>query len=113
MTLTTTSFYNCVDVKTFDITVMPVPIPQFTADPMTQVFNAAGNPVTFTNATNAGTWSWLWRFGDNTTSTEKDPVHAYTNVGTYSVTLIVSNANCSDSVKHNVSVVPPAPVARL
>ena len=109
--LTTTSFYNCVDVKTFNITVMPVPIPQFTAVPLTQVFNAAGNPVTFTNTTNAGTWNWLWNFGDNTTSTDENPVHSYTGVGTYTVTLIAGNANCSDSVKHNVSVVPPAPVA--
>jgi PKD repeat protein len=111
--LTTTSFYNCVDVKTFDITVMPVPIPQFTAVPLTQVFNAAGNPVTFTNATNNGTWNWLWNFGDNTTSTDMNPVHSYTNVGTFTVTLHVSNANCSDSVKHSVSVVPPAPVANF
>ena len=43
---------------------MPVPIPQFTAVPLTQVFNAAGNPVTFTNTTNPGTWNWFWRFGD-------------------------------------------------
>ncbi len=111
VTLTTTSIYNCIDVKTIDITVLPAPIPQFTAIPLTQVFNAAGNPVTFTNTTNAGTWNWLWRFGDSTTSTEKDPVHTYTNVGTYSVTLIASNANCSDSVKHNINVVPPAPFA--
>ena len=111
--LTTTSFYNCVDIKTFDITVMPVPIPQFTAVPLTQVFNAAGNPVTFTNTTNPGTWNWFWKFGDNTTSTVMNPVHSYTNVGTFSVTLIASNANCSDSVKHNVSVVPPAPVANF
>ncbi len=90
---------------------MPVPIPQFTAVPLTQVFNAAGNPVTFTNTTNAGTWNWLWNFGDNTTSTVENPVHSYTGVGTYTITLIAGNANCSDSVKHNVSVVPPAPVA--
>ena len=88
--LTTTSFYNCSDVKTFDITVMPVPIPQFTAAPLTQVFNAAGNPVTFTNTTNAGTWNWFWNFGDNTTSTDENPVHSYTDVGTYTVTLIAA-----------------------
>ena len=29
------------------------------------------------------------------------------------VTLIASNANCSDSVKHSVSVVPPPPVANF
>jgi PKD repeat protein len=41
----------------------------------------------------------------------KPPIHTYTNVGTFSVTLVVDNGVCSDSVKHNVSVVPPAPVA--
>jgi|GEM_PF-675330 len=111
VTLTTTSFYNCVDVHTFDITVMPVPIPQFTADPSTQVFKPAGNPVTFTNTTNSGTWNWLWRFGDNTTSADMNPVHSYTNTGNFNVTLVVSNAFCSDSVRHSVNVVPPAPVA--
>ncbi|MFZ2339142.1 MAG: PKD-like domain-containing protein [Bacteroidales bacterium] len=109
--LTTTSFYNCVDTKTFDITVMPVPLPQFTADPVTQVFDPAGNQVEFSNQTNDGTWNWLWRFGDNTTSTEEEPVHSYNDVGTYTVTLIASNAHCSDSVSHDVTVVPPAPVA--
>ncbi len=109
--LTTTSFYNCVDTKTFDITVMPVPLPQFTADPVTQIFDPAGNPVQFTNETSDGTWNWLWRFGDSGTSTDENPVHSYNDVGTYTVTLIASNANCSDSVSHDVSVVPPAPVA--
>ena len=68
ITLTTTSFYNCTDVKTLNITVMPVPHQQFTALPVTQIYNTAGNPVTFTNATNAGTWKWLWKFGDGATS---------------------------------------------
>jgi len=109
--LTTTSFYNCVDVRTFDITVMPVPIPQFTADPSTQVFKPSGNPVAFTNTTNPGTWNWLWRFGDNSTSADMNPVHSYANTGNFDVTLVVSNAFCSDSVRHSVNVVPPAPVA--
>ena len=112
VTLTTTSFYNCVDTKTFDITVMPVPLPQFTADPATQVFDPAGNLVEFTNETNPGTWTWQWRFGDGSAvSTDEDPDHTYNGVGTYTVTLIASNAHCSDSVSHDVTVVPPAPVA--
>ena len=41
--LTTTSFYSCTDVKTLDITVMPVPAPQFTATPTPQIFDPAGN----------------------------------------------------------------------
>jgi PKD repeat protein len=113
VTLTTTSFYNCTDVKTLTITVMPVPLPQFTALPVTQIYNAAGNPVTFTNTTNPGTWTWLWKFGDATTSTDQDPTHTYTGLGSYDVTLVAGNANCSDSVKHTVIVTPIPPVANF
>lgn len=35
--------------------------------------------------------SYLWTFGDGATSTEKNPSHAFTAAGTYSVTLSVSN----------------------
>ena len=111
--LTTTSFYNCIDVNTYSITVMPVPVAQFEAIPPTQIFNSSGNPVAFTNTTNAGSWNWLWRFGDGATSLLRDPVHSYTAMADFNVTLKVSNANCSDSVKHIVSVMPPAPVANF
>jgi PKD repeat protein len=113
VTLTTTSFYNCTDVKTLDITVMPVPLPQFTALPVSQIYNAAGNPVTFTNTTNPGTWTWLWNFGDGATSTDQSPTHTYTALGTFDIVLIVSNANCSDSVKHSVTITPIPPVANF
>ncbi len=93
VTLTTTSFYGCTDIKKYNIVVMPVPLPQFIAAPPTQVFNPAGNPVVFTNQTNAGTWSWLWTFGDGTTSTDQDPTHNYTDVGTFMVTLKAGNAD--------------------
>jgi PKD repeat protein len=95
------------------ITVMPVPLPNFTANPVTQIYNAGGNPVTFTNTTNAGTWTWAWRFDDGGTSAAQDPVHTYTGLGTYNVMLTVSNANCTDSVKHPVTVTPVPPVANF
>jgi PKD repeat protein len=109
--LTTTSFYNCTDMKTINIVVMPVPLPQFTAVPPSQIYNPAGNPVTFTNTTNAGTWTWLWRFGDGATSTVQNPAHTYTDLGDFPVTLVVSNSNCSDSIMYTVSVTPLAPIA--
>ncbi|TAL71179.1 MAG: PKD domain-containing protein, partial [Bacteroidetes bacterium] len=109
--LTTTSFYSCEDVKTINITVMPVPLAQFSAVPPSQVYNVAGNQVSFTNETNAGTWSWLWNFGDGATQTIQNPSHTYTALGDYDVSLVVSNANCTDSIKHTVSVLPQAPVA--
>ncbi|MBK7710503.1 MAG: PKD domain-containing protein [Bacteroidales bacterium] len=111
VTLTTTSFYNCTDVKTLDIVVMPVPLPQFSANPPTQVFNAAGNPVVFTNETNAGTWNWLWTFGDGNSSTVQDPTNTYTNVGTFTVTLTASNSSCTETVSHEVMVTHIPPVA--
>jgi len=109
--LTTTSFYNCTDISTTVIRVMPVPIPQFSAIPVTQIYNAAGNQVTFTNMTNPGTWTWLWKFGDGVTSADQNPAHTYTNIGDFEVILIVDNGNCSDSAKHVVSVTPIPPVA--
>jgi PKD repeat protein len=113
VTLTTTSFYNCTDVQTMNIVVMPVPLPQFQAAPLIQTYNAAGNPVTFTNQTNAGTWTWGWKFGDGGVSTAQNPAHTYTNIGDFNVVLTVRNVSCTDSVKHTVTVRPQAPVAQF
>jgi PKD repeat protein len=92
---------------------MPTPIAQFTALPVTQIYNAAGNQVNFTNTTNPGAWTWSWRFGDGIKSTDQNPSHTYTSLGTFEVVLKVSNGVCSDSVKHSVSVTPIPPVANF
>ena len=47
--------------------------------------------VTFINESTGNPTTWLWNFGDGTTSTEQHPTHTYTNPGTYIVTLTVSN----------------------
>lgn len=36
--------------------------------------------------------SWLWNFGDNSTSTVANPTHAYATAGTYTATLTVTDA---------------------
>jgi len=109
--LTTTSFYSCQDWVEKDIVVYPVPAPLFTANPPLQTWPDA--TVSFTNNTNAGTWDYLWRFGDNTTSTESDPTHIYTAPGDYKVWLVVNNAYCSDSIDRNISILPTAPIANF
>lgn len=43
---------------------------------------------------NAYADSWLWDFGDGNYSTEKDPMHDYTDTGTYNVSVTVSHGNC-------------------
>ena len=49
--------------------------------------------VTFTDASTApGAASWLWDFGDGTTSTQQNPTHVYTEEGRYTVRLTVTGS---------------------
>lgn len=48
--------------------------------------------------------TYLWKFGDGTTSTEKDPTHSYNNVGVFSVMLIASNDQFSDTISYTIVV---------
>ena len=43
------------------------------------------------------TVSWLWDFGDENTSTEKNPTHTYSEGGDYDVSLSISNNDCNDT----------------
>ncbi len=53
--------------------------------------------VAFSDASTNSPTSWLWEFGDGSTSTDQNPVHTY-SAGTYTVNLTVSNADGSDKV---------------
>jgi PKD repeat protein len=44
--------------------------------------------------------SWSWDFGDGCTSTEQNPVHVYTGVGRYTVSLTASNNAGSNKVSY-------------
>ncbi|PWR75016.1 PKD domain-containing protein [Methanospirillum stamsii] len=54
--------------------------------------------VTFTDASQNNPTAWSWKFGDNVTSVEQNPVHTYTVPGTYPVTLNCSNSAGSDEI---------------
>ena len=54
-------------------------------------FEVDGLAVQFTNAS-TGAEAYLWNFGDENTSTEKDPEHTYDAAGTYTVKLTVQDA---------------------
>jgi PKD repeat protein len=54
---------------------------------------------------------WAWRFGDGGTSTERQPTHSYSNPGTYTVMLSVTDNHGStdeSSTQINVAVPPPS-----
>ncbi len=45
------------------------------------------------NNTSTGGGSYVWSFGDGSTSTQTNPTHRYTSNGTYTVTLIATGCN--------------------
>ncbi len=72
------------------------------------------SPVRFTDTSANVPQSWLWEFGDGTTSTEENPVHTYTAPGTYTVKLTVTNYKGTDSetkTGYITKIIPPVPVA--
>jgi PKD repeat protein len=64
-----------------------------------------GYSVSFTvDVRNADTY--LWDFGDNTTSTEESPVHEYQLSGTYTVTLTVSGKGGESMATAQIEIEP-------
>ncbi|MBK8722723.1 MAG: PKD domain-containing protein [Saprospiraceae bacterium] len=63
-------------------------------------------PVSFQNQS-INAQSLLWDFGDGTTSTEENPVHSYSKIGTYPVSLKVNNIS---SISSYVAVLPDRPL---
>ncbi len=56
--------------------------------------------------------SYNWDFGDGNSSTDQTPEHQYAVAGTYTVTLVVTNAaGCTDSISENITVVKTLNVA--
>jgi hypothetical protein len=67
--------------------------------------NISGNTVNFVNITSAvPAATYLWRFGDNTTSTDANPAHTYAGPGNYTVKLIATNACGVDSISNSVII---------
>ncbi|MFC2101158.1 FISUMP domain-containing protein [Bacteroidota bacterium] len=90
------------------ISVGTAPVAAFTA--AFTIINI-NKPVSFTDQSSNIVTSWLWNFGDGVTSEQKNPVHSYSSIGLYSVSLTVTNAFGSDNeTKSNyISVLPTCP----
>lgn len=111
VTLVITSAQGCVDSTTLMINVYPLPVAEFTADDI-----CLGGGIAFYNqssVTGGGTFNLQWSFGDGDSSDLENPVHTYTNSGTYNVNLTVTtNSGCIDVTTQQVTVNAP-PQARF
>jgi PKD repeat protein len=90
--------------STQDITIFPVPVPNFTFTiDATSPETDPGRVVTFVNSAENAT-SYKWDFGDNTTSTEANVVKTYNIKFSYQVTFTAINDRRKVSVTKTVNL---------
>jgi uncharacterized protein (TIGR02145 family) len=99
----TNSFGN--NTKTLNITVSEpsnqAPIADFTAS-KTNI--TKGETIQFTDKSTNSPTSWLWDFGDGTTSTQQNPLKSFNSVGNYTVTLKATNSFGNSTKTTNITV---------
>lgn len=78
------------------ITVIGQPLSDFS-------YVVNGNEVEFTNFSQFGE-TYLWTFGDGSSSTEEEPIHSYTGDGTYTVILTVENECGGNSTSTAITI---------
>ena len=98
------NFGACVDSITKLIRILPKPVVKFNGGDTNNC--KAPFKVNFINQSSGGV-TFFWDFGDGVTSNWQTPNHTYTNSGSFTVKLRVTNANgCADSlIKTNYIVI--------
>ena len=104
VSLTATTEKGCITNSVKQATTFPIPVVSF----------AIGEPcfganATFTNQStiSSGTMTHAWNFGDGNSSTDVSPVHLYSAVGNFSVSLeVTSNNGCKVTVSKFLYVSP-------
>jgi len=76
-----------------DLSVLP-PAEELTCEAGGPYNGNVGDTIHFTGTASGGyePYTWLWDFGDESTSTDQNPTHVYTTPGNYSITLTVYDA---------------------
>ncbi|HRY33801.1 MAG TPA: PKD domain-containing protein [Bacteroidales bacterium] len=104
VSLTATSARGCSDTVTLPVYVSPPFQADFTADTA-----CWGSPTWFTDSvlTPSGDniISWIWDFGDGSSSFDPDPSHTYLYPGIYTVFLLATDQHqCEQLIMHKVVV---------
>lgn len=87
------------------ITVFEPPVASFTVFP--EIVQIPGGWAQMINQTELG-HTWQWDFGDGNTSEEKEPVHYYTQPGTFTINLVAGSETepqCFDETSRQVVVI--------
>ncbi len=106
--ITHSTNFGCADTLTKSVQVYYNPIASFTYSNV-----CFKDSMFFTNTsyvdTSTSIASYLWVFGDGSaTSILQNPVHYYSNAGTYNVTLVTTTADfCTDATNNSVKVFDP------
>lgn len=112
-TLTVTDANGCVSTTSTTVDALEIPVVDFIAD---QPIGCSPQGINFSDLTTSPyvKTSYLWDFGDGTTSTSPGPFHQYTSDGDYTVKLIVEDQNgCRDSLVKTNYIRLSHPVARF
>lgn len=100
---------GCEDTLIQNVIVFPLPDPDFTVAQACM----GDSSYFYDNSSSLGgnIVSWKWYFGDGDSISSQNPVHKYSNSGSYTVWLIVKDINGSiDSISH-IAIVNSNPIA--
>lgn len=110
VTLVVTNSFGCTDTVVHPININPLPILNFAA-----AATCIGSSTSFTNSSWIGgsgvIASWLWDFGNGSTSGAFQPVVTYTAPGTYTVMLVANSDYGCDDTLYKTLIINPLTIA--
>ncbi|WP_421918610.1 PKD domain-containing protein [Marinifilum sp.] len=89
-------FAACNEVEDLSIT-LDTPVADFVVRDTSDI--GLNGVITFTNKSVNGA-QYFWDFGDGTISEEVEPMHSYTEVGTYTISMIAQNGKNGNYLTH-------------
>lgn len=93
---------TCADTMSVIVSNMPNPIADFEPNPPSA--SSSNSIIRFMNQSVGGA-IYQWTFGDGSNSTETSPLHEFVGTGSYTVTLLVTDAyGCFDTISKTVLI---------
>ncbi len=99
--ITTTSNFGYIEYREVEIISPAAVIADFTVSDTVDLNNNDGLNI-INNSSNST--DYFWDFGDGFTSSSQTPSYIYNTTGTYQLSLIANNGQCSDSTSRTVYV---------